>query len=130
MMSTLVDGDSGGVALTTLTGVADPVMSSKTANYVILATDDPSDFDNTGAAGSVTFTLPAAVVGYLFSFTATEAQTLVVSAPGGVTIYVEDLATTSGGTVTATTQGAYLLLKCRSATTWYTQARLGSWTTE
>jgi hypothetical protein len=127
-MSTLVDGDSGGVALTTLTGLVNPAMSSKTANYQILAADDPSDFDNTGAAGSVTFTLPASVVGDVFSFTATENQTLVVDAPGGVTIYVEDLASTSGGSFTATARGAYLLLKCRSATTWYAQARLGSWT--
>jgi hypothetical protein len=126
-MATIVDGDSGGVALTTLTGVVNRTISSKTTNYVILATDDPSDFDNAGAAGPVTFTLPAAVVGYVFSFTVAEDQSLVVDAPGGVTIYVEDLASTSGGTVTATTKGAYLLLKCRSVTTWYAQARLGSW---
>jgi len=129
MMSTIVDGDSGGVALTTLTGMVDPAMLSKMANYVILATDNPSDFDNAGATGSVTFFLPAAVVGYVFSFTVAENQPLVIDAPGGVTIYVEDLASTSGGTVTATTKGAYLLLKCRSVTTWYAQARLGSWTT-
>jgi hypothetical protein len=127
-MGTIVDGDSGGSALTTLTGVVNRTISSKTTNYVILATDDPSDFDNTGAAGSVTFTLPAAVVGYVFSFTATVAQTLVIDAPGGVTIYAGDLASTSGGTFTATTRGAYLLLKCRSNTTWYAQAILGTWT--
>ena len=104
------------------------VVTSKTASYSVLAADSYKDFDNTGAAGSVTFTLPASVVGDVFSFTATEAQTLVVDAPAGVTIYVEDLASTSGGTFTATARGAYLLLKCRSATTWYAQARLGSWT--
>ena len=127
-MSTIVDGNSGGVSLTTLTGMVDPAISSKTANYVILATDNPSDFDNTGAAGSVTFTLPAAVVGYVFSFTATVAQPLVIDAPGGVTLYAGNLASTSGGTLTATTRGAYLLLKCRSSTTWYAQASLGTWT--
>jgi hypothetical protein len=127
-MGTIVDGDSGGSAITTLTGMVIPAMSSKSTNYVILATDEPSDFDNTGAIGSITFTLPAAVVGYVFSFTATVAQPLVIDAPGGVTIYAGDLASTSGGTFTASARGAYLLLKCRSNTTWYAQAILGTWT--
>ena len=112
---------------TTGTLSVNPTMSSKTADYAIPVDDNPSDFDNTGAVTTVTFTLPVSVVGDVFSFTVTEAQSVVVAAPAGVYIYVEDLASTSGGSFTATGKGAYLLLKCRSATTWYAQARLGSW---
>jgi len=104
------------------------VVTSKTAGYAVLAADSYKDFDNNGAAGSVTFTLPASTVGLAYGFAVMEAQNLVVDAPGGVTIYLGALSTTAGGTITSNEVGSYLFIKCRSATEWIVQSSMGSWT--
>ena len=122
LAGTLVVGNGG-------TGVAGfGVVTSKTASYAVLAADSYLDFDNNGAAGSVTFTLPASTVGLAYGFAVMEAQDLVIDAPGGVTIYLGALATTAGGTITSNAVGSYLFIKCRSATEWLAQSSLGSWT--
>ena len=104
------------------------VVTSKTASYAVLAADSYLDFDNNGAAGSVTFTLPASTVGLAYGFAVMEAQDLVIDAPGGVTIYLGEISTTAGGTITSNAVGSYLFIKCRSATEWLAQSSLGSWT--
>ena len=104
------------------------VVTSKTASYAVLAADSYKDFDNNGAAGSVTFTLPASTVGLAYGFAVMEAQNLVVDAPGGVTIYLGEISTTAGGTITSNAVGSYLFIKCRSATEWIAQSFMGSWT--
>jgi len=104
------------------------VVASKTASYAVLAADSYKDFDNNGAVGSVTFTLPASTVGLAYGFAVMEAQNLVVDAPGGVTIYLGALATTAGGTITSNAVGSYLFIKCRSATEWIVQSSMGTWT--
>lgn len=48
---------------------------TKTANYTVLATDNFTLFDNTGAAGEVDLTLPAIANGYCFALKAAVAQT-------------------------------------------------------
>ena len=104
------------------------VVTSKTASYAVLAADSYKDFDNNGAAGSVTFTLPASTVGLAYGFAVMEAQDLVIDAPGGVTIYLGEISTTAGGTITSNAVGSYLFIKCRSATEWLAQSSMGSWT--
>lgn len=56
---------------------------SKTAAYTVLNTDNFTMFDNVGAVGSVTFTLPAIANGYLFGFRVQADQTLVVASNEG-----------------------------------------------
>ena len=48
---------------------------TKTANYTILATDNFTLFDNTGATAEVDLTLPPIANGYFFGLTARAAQT-------------------------------------------------------
>ena len=48
---------------------------TKTANYTILATDNFTMFDNTGASAEVDLTLPAIANGYFFGLRAQAAQT-------------------------------------------------------
>lgn len=122
LAGTLVVGNGG----TGVTGFG--VVTSKTASYAVLAADSYLDFDNNGAAGSVTFTLPASTVGLAYGFAVMEAQDLVIDAPGGVTIYLGEISTTAGGTITSNAVGSYLFIKCRSATEWLAQSSLGSWT--
>jgi len=130
--TTTVLGATSGYVLYNNAGVlgelAFGVVTSKTASYAVLAADSYKDFDNNGAAGSVTFTLPASTVGLAYGFAVMEAQNLVVDAPGGVTIYIGALATTAGGTITSNAVGSYLFIKCRSATEWIVQSSMGSWT--
>ncbi len=52
---------------------------SKTANYAITAADNYSNFDNLGAAGAVTFTLPPIAPGYYFGFRAVANFNLLVT---------------------------------------------------
>ena len=125
ILGTALPVTSGGTGVTGFGAV-----TSKTASYTVLAADSYKDFDNNGAAGSVTFTLPASTVGLAYGFAVMEAQNLVIDAPGGVTIYLGALATTAGGTITSSTVGSYLFIKCRSATEWLAQSSLGSWSAQ
>ncbi len=56
---------------------------TKTANYQVLATDNLASFDNEGAAGPVTFTLPPILNGYSFNFRGRAAQNLIVASSEG-----------------------------------------------
>lgn len=57
--------------------------ASKTAAYQVLASDNFTIFDNVGAAGSVTFTLPAIANGYSFGFRVQADQSVVVASSEG-----------------------------------------------
>lgn len=59
---------------------------SKTAAYTLVAADNFTLFDNVGATGSVTFTLPTIANGYMFGFRAQADQTVVVSSGEGSNI--------------------------------------------
>jgi len=61
---------------------------SKTADYTVLVTDSGTMFDNTGAAGSVNFTLPAVANAkgfYAYIFGVVDQQ-IVVTAPAGTLV--------------------------------------------
>lgn len=51
--------------------------------YQIVASDNQTIFDNVGATGSVTFTLPALANGYFFGFRVQADQTVVVASSEG-----------------------------------------------
>ena len=56
---------------------------SKTTSYTVVANDNYSLFDNVGAGGAVTFTLPAIANGYLFGFRVQADQTITVASNEG-----------------------------------------------
>lgn len=73
---------------------------TKTANYTIVAGDNFTLFDNTGAGGEVDLTLPAIANGYMFAARAQAAQVIkFISAEGGN--IVGTAATNSSASVTA-----------------------------
>ena len=53
---------------------------TKTSNYTILASENGAIFDNSGAAGTVEFTLPSASPGLHYSFDTTAAQKIIIRA--------------------------------------------------
>jgi hypothetical protein len=68
--------------------VASTQVVSKTADYPLVATDSGTSFDNTGAAGSVNFTLPAVASskGFFCSIFGVVDQPIVVTAPAGTLV--------------------------------------------
>lgn len=59
------------------------VFITKTAAYQVLASDNFTMFDNIGASGSVTFTLPTLANGYCFGFRVQADQSVVVQSSEG-----------------------------------------------
>jgi hypothetical protein len=79
---------------------------TKTTNYSILASDNGSHFDNTGAGAPVTFTLPPIANGLFFGFTVVAGQNLAVTSFEGTNIVAFNNA--SASTLTFSTAGALI----------------------
>lgn len=74
---------------------------NKTANYTVVAADNGTVFETTGASGAVTFTLPTIAVGLRFMFVNTVDQNMAVtSADANKLVGVNSAAST---TITAST---------------------------
>jgi len=56
---------------------------TKTSAYTVVANDNYTLFDNTGAGGAVTFTLPALANGYFFGFMGVADQNVTVASSEG-----------------------------------------------
>ena len=59
---------------------------TKIASYAIVASDNLTHFDNLGATGAVTFTLPPIANGYYFGFHALADQNLLVTSSEGANL--------------------------------------------
>jgi hypothetical protein len=94
---------------------------SKTADYTIVAADNMSVFDNTGAVGAVVFTLPALANGLKFGFRVVADQTVTVASAEGDNIVAfndasaDSLAFSTGG---AKVGGGLNLYSNPGATKW------------
>ena len=99
-------------------GAALPV-ASKTSGYSVLNTDTGYAFDNIGASGSVTFTLPTPAAGLNYKFCRVANQAVVVDVAAGVTIQSGASATTSGGDVSLSAVGSCLHIWAVSTTQWF-----------
>ena len=82
-----------------------PVISAQTASYTIVPTDHGKLFTNKGAAGAVTFTLPAIAnvqAGWFVDFyAAVAAQNMAVTAPSGKLVAFNNIAATTATWSTA-----------------------------
>jgi hypothetical protein len=103
-------------------------ISIKAASYVVQATDSGAWFSNTGATGSITFTLPTAFAGFNSCFVADAAQVIVIAADSGHTIRNATSVTAAGGNFTSNgTQGELLCVIAINTTEWYVSHISGSW---
>ncbi len=91
--------------------------STQAANYQILATDNQTRFDNTGAVGTVVLTLPAIANGYVFWAYATVAQVLRFTSTEGSNIVGNGSLTNSSVSVTSIGQGI-MIWSNPAATKW------------
>lgn len=104
-------------------------LAAKTADYTVTATDAQAKvFHNTGAAGTVVFTLPAASDGLRVTFIVTVAQILNIKTGTTDTIRVAAaVSTATTGSVQASTIGNTLTLVCLG-TQWVAESYVGTWT--
>jgi hypothetical protein len=101
---------------------------TKTTDYTVVEADDGTEFNNLGAAGSVTFTLPAAatrLIGMTVTFRAcVAAQNMVITGTAGELVTFNDIAANS---VTFSTgseiAGAEVKATCISSAKWFLSLR-------
>lgn len=94
---------------------------SKTTSYQVLAADNGTLFDNVGAVGAVTFTLPAIANGYFFGFRVQADQSVTVASLEGSNIVGFNLATASSvafSTGSAKIGGQFILYSNPAGTKW------------
>jgi hypothetical protein len=104
-------------------------VSIKTANYTVLATDNNTTFTNTGAGGSVTFTLPTAAASLNYCFINDQTTTIVVLATGSNTIRNGSVVTTANGNLTdGAAKGSRVCIQGLNSTEWYVNSITSSWT--
>lgn len=93
--------------------------STKTTGYTVLNTETGYAFDNIGASGSVTFTMPTPAAGLQYRFCRVADQSVVVDIGGSVVIQVGSSATTAGGNVSLDAVGSCLHVWAVSTTQWF-----------
>lgn len=87
-------------------------------------------YTNTGAAGEVILTLPAAATGRRFMFAVDAAQYLRVKAGTGDTIRDAATVSASAGYIRANVAGNVLGVTCIAANKWYVTSKIGTWTVD
>lgn len=107
------------------------IVSAKTANYTILASESGKTFTNTGAAGEVDFTLPVATPGLRFTFALKVAQQIKILTGNGtdqVALPSTGVPGTAGHGITCSTAGPTVVLECTSTGIWSVVGFTGTWT--
>jgi len=96
-----------------------------TANKTVTIYDTGTLFNNKGATGQITYTLPAAVSDVWYCFYVYAAQTVLVNPDDADQIY--HLTNAAGDAITNTTAGDSLCLHAVDATGWIPMQENGTW---
>jgi hypothetical protein len=104
---------------------------AKTANTTLTNNDCGKVFTNEGAAGAITFALPAATVGMRFRFQVLVAQELRIDPNGTETIGLPSTGAqqAAGKYITADAVGEGIEIFCVKAGSWHVRG-VGTWTAE
>lgn len=108
------------------------VVEAHTADDTLTAAETGTIHTNTGASGTITLILPAAVVGLEFPFQVGAAQQLRIDPNGSETISLPltGVAGAAGKYLVADAIGETVVLKCAIAGTWGVFGFTGTWTAE
>jgi hypothetical protein len=115
--------------MSTLNGMGLRTVEAKTANYTVVAgTDNGKTFTNEGAAGAITFALPAATVGQWYRFIAKAAQELRVDPNGTETIALPSSGAqqAAGAYLTFNADGEGIVIVCVKAGVWDIESYIGT----
>lgn len=114
----------------TLAGRGPAEVQVKTADYTILAGENGSVFSTKGAAGTVVFTLPAAVVGLRYGFYVGAVQELRVDPNGTQIMQLPSTGANqaAGAYLTANAIGETLSIECYETGVWSVKSSVGTWT--
>jgi hypothetical protein len=104
----------------------------KTADYTVVVNDSGKTFSTDGAAGTVVFSMPAAVPGLKYRFHVGAAQELRIDPDGTETISLPStgVAGAAGKYLTANAAGETVDIECVKAGTWAVFGYTGTWTAE
>ncbi len=94
---------------------------SKTANYTLVPSDNFSEFDNLGASGAVTFTLPPIANGYSFGFHVLANQNVLITSNEGGNVVALNNASASTVAFQTGSQligGGFLIFSNPAGTKW------------
>lgn len=128
-----LNGYSGACA----TEYARDMCITKTAAYTIPRGFSGAQYDNTGAAGTVVFTLPTladtdgpvGIRGTKFGFYVGAAQTLQLKATNGMVIRNGASTSSANGTASNATIGSYIEIEAKSTSEWVCKSTpVGTWT--
>lgn len=116
----------------TLSGQGLINVEAHTASDTLTTGENGTLHTNAGAAGAITFTLPAATVGLHYYFVVDAVQELRIDPNGTETISLPSTgaAGAAGKYLTANAQGESVHLVCAKAGTWAAMSYTGTWTAE
>jgi hypothetical protein len=131
MTATTADGDEIEVFRTRAVPLVSTV-EAKTANYTVTVEDSGKTFTTVGAAGTVVFAMPAAVVGLKYRFRVGAAQELRIDPNGTETIALPSTGVqgAAGKYLTADADGETVDVECTKAAQWSVFGFTGTWTAE
>lgn len=113
----------------TLNGRGPIEFTDKTASYTVTANDSGSGFTNAGAAGAITFSLPAAVKGLHYYFAVAAAQELRIDPNGTETISLPStgVPSSAGAYIVADAIGETVHIVCATNGSWRVLSYTGTW---
>jgi hypothetical protein len=117
--------------MSTVNGMGRRTVAAKTANYTVVEnTDNGKTFTNEGAAGAITFALPAATPGQWYRFKVKAAQELRIDPNGTETIALPSTGAqqAAGAYLTADAIGEGCEVECVKAGVWEVNYYTGTWT--
>lgn len=116
----------------TLSGRGPVEFQAKAADYTILATENGTGFQNTGASAVVTYALPPSAVGLHYYFYVADTDGIRIDPNGTETISLPSTGVPGGAGkyLTADAIGETVHLMCCKVGNWAVMGYTGTWTAE